>query len=120
MNQIKGVPDDLALLHIINTKGRYSFMSEKFEELITQIKANDLVKRIRKQEDEKKGHPVIVVLAIIGAVAAVAAIAYAVYKYLNPSYADFDADFDYDEFEDDFDDLDDEDTGDKAFSSSGK
>ena len=82
-------------------------MSEKFEELITQIKANDLVKRIRKQEEEKKGHPVIVVLAIIGAVAAVAAIAYAVYKYLNPSYADFD-------------DLDDEDTGDKAFSSSGK
>ena len=41
----------------------------------------------------------------------VAAIAFAVYRYMNPKYADFDGDFDYDEFEDDFedDDIDDND-----------
>ena len=93
-------------------------MNEKLDDIITQIKANDLVKRIRRQEEEKKGHPVVIVLAIIGCVAAIAAIAYCVYRYLNPSYADFDADFDYDEFEDDFDDADDSD--DDAFGSSGK
>ena len=93
-------------------------MSERLEDIITQVKANDLVRRIRRQEEEKKGHPVVLVLAIIGCVAAVAAIAYCVYRYLNPSYDVFDADFDYDEFEDDFDDTDDED--DDVFGSSGK
>lgn len=96
-------------------------MSEKFEDLKNAVMANELVRKIRKQEDEKKGHPVIVVLAIAGAIAAVAAIAYAVYRYMNPKYADFDADFDYDDFEDEFDDFDDaKDDKDDAFGSSGK
>ncbi|MEE3467836.1 MAG: DUF4366 domain-containing protein [Eubacterium sp.] len=97
-------------------------MSEKFEDLVSAVKANELVRKIRRKEEEKKGHPVIVCLAIVGAVVAVAAIAYAVYRYMNPKYADFDADFDYDDFEDDFDDFDDDDTADggDAFESSGK
>ena len=64
----------------------------------------------KKAEEENKSF-VLWILAIIGAVAAVAAIAFAVYRYMNPKYADFDGDFDYDEFEDDFedDDIDDND-----------
>ena len=54
---------------------------------------------------------VTMILAIIGAVAAVAGIAFAVYRYMNPKYSDFDGDFDYDEFEDDFEDDDCEDDG---------
>ena len=95
-------------------------MREKYEDLVAAVKGNELVKKIRRQEEEKKGHPVIVFLVIVGAVATVAAIAYAVYRYMNPKYADFDADFDYDDFEDDFDDLEDEKKDDgEAFSSSG-
>lgn len=94
-------------------------MAEKFDEIKSAILANELVKKIRRQEEEKKGHPIIVILVIIGCVATVAAIAYAVYRYMNPKYADFDADFDYDEFEDDFDDLDDDKSDDDAFASSG-
>ena len=95
-------------------------MREKYEDLVAAVKANELVKKIRRQEDEKKGHPIVVILVIIGAVATVAAIAYAVYRYMNPKYADFDADFDYDDFEEDFDDFDDDKSDDgEAFSSSG-
>ena len=67
-------------------------MSGKFEEMINNAKITELL-------NKKK------------AVAAVAAIAFAVYRYMNPKYADFDGDFDYDEFEDDFedDDIDDND-----------
>lgn len=98
-------------------------MGEKFSGIISHVKENELVRKIRREEEAKKGHPVIVVLAIVGAVVLVATIAYAVYRYMNPKYADFDADFDYDEFEDDFFDDDDEsDSGkdDDAFGSSGK
>ena len=97
-------------------------MREKYEDIVAAIKTNDLVRKIRRQEEEKKGHPIVVILIIIGAVATVAAIAYAVYRYMNPKYADFDADFDYDDFEDDFDDFDDDDSADTgdAFESSGK
>ena len=95
-------------------------MREKYEDIISAVKANELVKKIRKQEEVKKGHPVVVVLAIVGAVVAVAAIAYAVYRYMNPKYADFDADFDYDDFEDEFDDFDDDSKADDSFASSGK
>ena len=94
-------------------------MGEKFEEIKDAVLANKLVRKIRRQEEVKQGHPVIVILAIVGAVVVVAAIAYAVYRYMNPKYADFDADFDYDEFEDDFDDDEASDSGDEAFSSSG-
>ena len=77
-------------------------MSGKFEEMINNAKITELL---------KNKSFVLWILAIIGAVAAVAAIAFAVYRYMNPKYADFDGDFDYDEFEDDFedDDIDDND-----------
>lgn len=106
-------------LQINHMKGRYT-MGEKLEEIKSAILANELIRKIRRQEEEKKGHPIVVILVIIGCVATVAAIAYAVYRYMNPKYADFDADFDYDEFEDDFDDLkDDKSDDDDAFASSG-
>lgn len=97
-------------------------MREKYEDFVAAVKANDLVRKIRRQEEEKKGHPIVVILIIIGAVATVAAIAYCVYRYMNPKYADFDTDFDYDDFEDDFDDFDDDDSADTGdvFDSSGK
>lgn len=77
-------------------------MSEKFDELISNVKLTELLNK-KKAEEENKNF-VLWLLAIIGAVAAVAAIAFAVYRYMNPKYKDFDGDFDYDEFEDDFDD----------------
>ena len=84
-------------------------MSGKFEEMINNAKITELLNK-KKAEEENKSF-VLWILAIIGAVAAVAAIAFAVYRYMNPKYADFDGDFDYDEFEDDFedDDIDDND-----------
>ena len=80
-------------------------MSGKFEEMINNAKITELLNKKKAEEENKR------ILAIIGAVAAVAAIAFAVYRYMNPKYADFDGDFDYDEFEDDFedDDIDDND-----------
>ena len=75
-------------------------MSGKFEEMINNAKITELLNK-KKAEEENKSF-VLWILAIIGAVAAVAAIAFAVYRYMNPTYAAFDGDFDYDEFEDDF------------------
>lgn len=77
-------------------------MSGKIDELINNVKITELLNK-KKAEEENK-NCVLWILAIIGAVASVAAIAYAVYRYMNPKYADFDGDFDYDEFEDDFED----------------
>ena len=84
-------------------------MSGKFEEMINNAKITELLNKKKAEEGNKSF--VLWILAIIGAVAAVAAIAFAVYRYMNPKYADFDGDFDYDEFEDDFedDDIDDND-----------
>ena len=78
-------------------------MSGKFEEMINNAKITELLNK-KKAEEENKSF-VLWILAIIGAVAAVAAIAFAVYRYMNPKYADFDG------FEDDFedDDIDDND-----------
>ena len=72
-------------------------MSGKFEEMINNAKITELLNK-KKAEEENKSF-VLWILAIIGAVAAVAAIAFAVYRYMNPKYADFDGDFDYDEFD---------------------
>ena len=79
-------------------------MSGKFDELISTAKITDLLNKKRAEEENK--NCVLWVLAIIGAVATVALIAFAVYRYMNPKYSDFDGDFDYDEFEDDFEDDD--------------
>lgn len=79
-------------------------MSGKFEEMMNHAKITELLNK-KKAEDESKTC-ILWILAIIGAVAAVAGIAYAVYRYMNPKYSDFDGDFDYDEFEDDFEDDD--------------
>lgn len=71
----------------------------KFEELMTATKLNEL---LNKKEEDEQGKKVLWGLAIIGAVAAVAAIAYAVYRFFTPDYLeDFDEDFD-DDFDDDF------------------
>ena len=77
--------------------------------MINNDKITELLNK--KKAEEENTSFVLWILAIIGAVAAVAAIAFAVYRYMNPKYADFDGDFDYDEFEDDFedDDIDDND-----------
>lgn len=84
-------------------------MSGRLEELVNNAKIAELLNK-NKAEEENKNF-VLWLLAIIGAVTAVAAIAFAVYRYMNPKYADFDGDFDYDDFEDDFedDDIDDDD-----------
>ena len=84
-------------------------MAGKFDELMNKAKINELLNK-KKAEDENKTC-LLWILAIIGAIASVAAISYAVYRFMNPQYANFDGDFDYDEFEDDFeeDDIDDND-----------
>lgn len=79
-------------------------MSGKFEELVNNAKITELLNK-KKAEEENKNF-VLWLLAIIGAVAAVAAIAFAVYRFMNPKYSNFDGEFDYDEFEDDFEDDD--------------
>ena len=78
-------------------------MSAKLDELINNAKITELLNK-KKQEEENKSC-ILLILAIIGAVA------FAVYRYMNPKYSDFDGDFDYDEFEDDFEDDDCEDDG---------
>ena len=76
--------------------------------LVDLVKSNDIkvtehLRRKAMEEEKKKCHTVLWVLAIIGAVAAVAAVAYAVYRYMRPDYLeDFEDEFE-DEFEDDFD-----------------
>ena len=79
-------------------------MAGKLDEIINNAKITEILNK-KKAEEENK-NCVLWVLAIIGAVASVALIAFAVYRYMNPKYADFDGDFDYDEFEDDFEDDD--------------
>ena len=79
-------------------------MSGNIEEMMNHAKIAELLNK-KKAEEENKNF-VLWLLAIVGAVAAVAAIAFAVYRYMNPKYADFDGEFDYDEFEDDFEDDD--------------
>ena len=79
-------------------------MSGKIEEMMNHAKIAELLNK-KKAEEENKNF-VLWLLAIVGAVAAVAAIAFAVYRYMNPKYADFDGEFYYDEFEDDFEDDD--------------
>lgn len=84
-------------------------MSGKLDEMMNRAKLAELLNK-KKAEDESKTC-ILWILAIIGAVAAVAGIAFAVYRYMNPKYNDFDGEFDYDEFEDDFEDdeIDDQD-----------
>ena len=72
----------------------------KVEDLVALIKANDLLKRQEKIEEENKSNKVLWVFAVVGVIAAVAAIAYALYVYFTPDYLE---DFE-DEFDDDFDD----------------
>ena len=73
-------------------------MSGKFEEMINNAKITELLNK-KKAEEENKSF-VLWILAIIGAVAAVAAIAFAVYRYMNPKYADFEDDFEDDDIDD--------------------
>ena len=84
-------------------------MSGRIDELMNNVKVAELLNKKKAEEENKTC--LLWVLAIIGAVATVAAIAFAVYRFMNPKYTDFDGDFDYDEFEDDFedDDIDDKD-----------
>jgi hypothetical protein len=84
-------------------------MAGKIDDIINSAKINELLNKKKAEEENKTC--LLWVLAIIGAVASVAAIAYGVYRFMNPKYANFDGEFDYDEFEDDFedDDIDDKD-----------
>ena len=84
-------------------------MAGKLDEILNNAKINELLNK-KKAEDENKTC-LLWILAIIGVVATMAAVAYAVYRFMNPKYANFDGEFDYDEFEDDFedDDIDDKD-----------
>ena len=72
----------------------------KVEDFVALIKANDLLKKQEKMEEEKKCNKVLWVFAVVGVIAAVVAIAYALYVYFTPDYLE---DFE-DEFDDDFDD----------------
>ena len=76
---------------------------KKIDELIaSNTKLAELLGR--KSEPEKKTHALVWVLAIIGAITAIAGIAYAVYRYMNPDFDDFDFDDFDDDFEEDFED----------------
>ena len=77
-----------------------SIFSCFFNKSFALIKANDLLKRQEKIEEEKKCNKVLWVFAVVGVIAAVVAIAYALYVYFTPDYLE---DFE-DEFDDDFDD----------------
>lgn len=72
----------------------------KLEDFIALMKANDLLKKQEKLEEERKCNKVLWVFAVVGVIAAVAGIAYALYLYFTPDYLE---DFE-DEFDDDFDD----------------
>lgn len=89
-------------------------MAGKIDEIMNKAKINELLNKKKAEEENKTC--LLWVLAIIGAIASVAAISYAVYRFMNPKYSNFDGDFDYDEFEDDFeeDDIDDNDVYVKA------
>ena len=80
---------------------------EKFDEIVSTIKAGELFKKkeeIEAVEEKKCTNTIKWVLIIVGAVTVIAGIAYAVYRYLTPDYLeDFEDDFD-DDFEDDDDD----------------
>ena len=78
-------------------------MSGRFEDLMN-VNVAELLNKKKAEEENKTC--LLWILAIIGAIASVVAISYAVYRHLNPKYANFDGDFDYDEFEDDFEDVD--------------
>lgn len=79
---------------------RKVYSMNKVEDLMALIKANDLLKKQEKMEEEKKCNKVLWVFAVVGVIAAVAGIAYALYLYFTPDYLE---DFE-DEFDDDFDD----------------
>lgn len=82
-------------------------MSDKIDNIINSAKISELLHKKNVEEENKSC--LLWILAIIGSVAVIAGIAFAVYRYMNPKYKDFDDDFDYDEFEDDFeDDFDDD------------
>lgn len=84
---------------VITRKGRDVADMNRFEDMITTSKLNEL---LHKKENEETKNTVLWILAIIGVVAAVAAIAYGVYCFFTPDYLeDFEDDFE-DEFEDDF------------------
>lgn len=87
----------ILVLYFGRKKG-WLIMSGRIEEIVNNAKITELLNK--KKADEENKNCVLWILAIIGAVAAVAAIAFAVYRYMNPKYVDFD----YDDFEDDFDD----------------
>ena len=79
-------------------------MAGKLDEILNNAKINELLNK-KKAEDENKTC-LLWILAIIGVVATMAAVAYAVYRFMNPKYANFDGEFE-DDFEDD--DIDDKD-----------
>ncbi|NBH15280.1 hypothetical protein D3Z36_14105 [Lachnospiraceae bacterium] len=87
-------------------EGEVIMNKERFDELLSSVKLNEL---LHKQDCcEKKKSKVLWICAIAGAVVAVAAIAYGVYRFFTPDYLeDFEEDFE-DDFEDDFFDDEDE------------
>ena len=73
-------------------------VKDHLDDIVTAVQAADLLRR-KKKEVEEKSNTLWIVLGIIGAIVVLGLIAYAVYRYLTPSYKD-----DFDDFEDDFDD----------------
>lgn len=92
-----------------SSRSKYAetYLKNRKDGAIMNIKVEELLAALRKKEEEKEKNTVLWVLAVIGAVAAVAGIAFAVYRFFTPDYLeDFEEDFD-DDFDDYFEDEED-------------
>lgn len=84
----------------------------RIEELLAQVKLDELLNAKRAQEEEEKADSQCIktILIVLGVILIAAVVAYAVYKFVTPDYLeDFDDDFDDDFDEDFFDDEEDSD-----------
>ena len=80
-------------------KRKGSGIMNKIEEMITETKLYEMLK---KRDQDKAKKTILCILAVVGGVVAIAWIAYVVYRFLSPDYLDdFEEDLD-DDFEEDF------------------
>lgn len=93
------------VLSNLGKKAQRFELEEKIDDLKDMLSDRGL---FPQKKEEKKTHPVVIVLAVIGVIAAVAAIAYAVFYFLIPEDSEYFEDFDDDEYFDDDEDFEDD------------